>query len=69
MQITIGDTDAIITVGPGIPARLWKGHDETGETIVALVIFVHPLAHDEDTLAVFKAKVSDTRFYFSDGGG
>jgi hypothetical protein len=32
MQITIGDTDAIITVGPGIP-------------------------------------VSDTRFYFSDGGG
>lgn len=64
MQVTIEDTDDIITVGPGIPARLWKGQDENGETVVALVIGVHPLAHDAETVATFKAKVSGTRFYF-----
>lgn len=56
MKLTIEPTDEILRVNDK-PGRLWRGHDDAGVPVVALVHFVSPQTHDADVNARYEREL------------
>lgn len=61
MKITLEPTPTVRKVD-GVDHREWKGVDEEGVAIVALVRSVQPQTHDEAVAARYRATLKDIGF-------
>lgn len=61
MKITLEPTEIVRTVN-GCDCREWKGTDDQGVEINAMVIAVTPLTHDKDVAERYRQALIDRGF-------
>lgn len=59
MKATLESTDRIITVGAGLPARIWEGTTESGTPFLAFITHLEPIKDSDKPK--FIAEMSDMK--------
>lgn len=61
MKLFLESTDKIVIVDGAPAARVWRGEDETGVPVIALIRAVSPQTHDDDINAKFAARLQELK--------
>lgn len=59
MKATMESTDRIITIGAGVPARIWEGVTASGIPFLAFVTHLEPA--NQEQMSSFLADLSDLK--------
>lgn len=59
MKITLEATGTIDTISRAVPARIWKGHTESGVPLMAWITLISPQTRDPDAHAEFERELKE----------